>query len=84
MPHLAFDLLEKLSRESLPRRTNDKFAQTVTSCLCSTGLFLARGDELFAGKWRREWEKKKKVWKAVRERSESTEREGLQKCAFYY
>lgn len=36
----------------MQRRTNDKFAQTVTSCLCSAGLYLALGDELFAGKWR--------------------------------
>lgn len=33
----------------MQRRTNDKFAQTVTSCLCSTRLFLALKDELFVG-----------------------------------
>lgn len=59
------------------------FAQTVTSCLCSTGLFLALRDELFCWKVGGKKEKKKD-WKAVRVRSESSEREGLQKCAFYY
>lgn len=34
----------------MQRRNNDKFAQTVTTCLCSTALFLALRDELFAGK----------------------------------
>lgn len=54
------------------------FAQTVTSCLCSTGLFLALRDELFAGKSRKE-KKKKKGWKAVRVRSESSEKGGTSK-----
>lgn len=50
-----------------------KFAQTVTSCLCSTGLFLALRHELFSLE-----SGGKKNWKAVRERSERSERKGLQ------
>ena len=39
------------------------FAQTVTSCLCSTGLFLALRDELFCWKVGGKKEKKKKTGK---------------------